>query len=109
VVENLDEPSKTILGISSSKAESVSRGEVRQELVSSHLGVSLMRCRKTVCTQNTPAIQSGTEDLTKIREAHQREKAAGRYVWFLMPDLLLSHKTSTALHDKRRLRGWKLR
>ena len=34
VVENLDQPSLPVLGVHSSKPESVSRGEVSRELVS---------------------------------------------------------------------------
>ena len=81
MVENPDQPSQPILGAQSSKLESVSRGEV---MVSSPLfDVDLVRCHKTVCTQDTPAVKSKTEDLSKIREEHQREKAAGRFVWLL--------------------------
>ena len=44
MVENPDQPSQPILGAQSSKLESVSRREVRRELVSSHLfDVDLMR------------------------------------------------------------------
>jgi hypothetical protein len=46
------------------------------------LAVDLMRYNKTVCTQDKPAVESKTEDLKKIREAHQKEKAAGRCVAF---------------------------
>lgn len=57
LVENPDQPSMPISSIHSSKSESVSRGEMRQE-------------------SDTPAIKSKTEDLSKIRETHQKEKAA---------------------------------
>jgi len=61
VVETPDQPMIPISGVHSSKSESVNRGEMRREL-------------------DTPAIKSKTEDLSKIREAHQKEKAAGRCV-----------------------------
>ena len=83
MVENTDQPSQLILGVHSARPESVSRGEVRREMVSPQLlAVDLMRYNKTVCTQDKPAVESKTEDLTKIREAHQKEKAAGRCVAF---------------------------
>jgi hypothetical protein len=40
-----------------------------------------MRWNKIVCTQDIPAVKSKAEDLSKIREAHEKEKVAGRYVW----------------------------
>ncbi|KAH9990602.1 cyclophilin-like domain-containing protein [Russula vinacea] len=58
LVENTDQPSQLILGVHSARPESVSRGEVRREM-------------------DKPAVESKTEDLKKIREAHQKEKAAG--------------------------------
>jgi len=81
VVENPDQPSMPISSVHSSKLESVSRGEVRRESVSSQLlDVDLVRCHEGVCMQDTPAINSKTEELSKIREAHQKERAAGRCV-----------------------------
>ncbi|KAI0286028.1 cyclophilin-like domain-containing protein [Russula aff. rugulosa BPL654] len=58
LIENPDQPSMPISGVPASKSESVSRGEMKREL-------------------DTPAIKSKTSDLSKIREEHQKEKAAG--------------------------------
>ena len=70
----------------------------------------LMRWNKIICSQDIPAVKSKTEDLSKIREAHEKEKAAGRYVWLLKPNLFSGlNRYTTALHDKQRLREWKLR
>lgn len=55
LIETPDQPSMPISSVHSSKSESVSRGEIR----------------------DTPAVKSKTEDLSKIRETHQKEKAAG--------------------------------
>jgi len=42
-----------------------------------------MGCYEATYTQDTPAIKAKTEDLSKIREAHQKEKIAGRCVRLL--------------------------
>ncbi|KAI0299276.1 cyclophilin-like domain-containing protein [Russula brevipes] len=73
LVENPEQPSVPVSDLFSSKpeAEAVARGQAKRELVSYQtLNVDLTRCHKTPFT-------SRSEDLSKIRETHQKEKAAG--------------------------------
>ena len=81
MIENPDQPSIPIPDVLSSKSGTVARGEAKRELVSRQPhGVDLKRCHRTDLTQDAPAVKSMSEDLSKIREAHQREKAAGKCV-----------------------------
>jgi len=57
LIENPDHPSIPIPDVLSSKSGTVVRGEAKREL-------------------EAPAVKSKSEDLSKIREAHQKEKAA---------------------------------
>jgi len=57
LMENLDQKSNPILDLFSSKSEKVTRGESKRE-------------------SDTPTTKPDGDDLSKIRETHQREKAA---------------------------------
>jgi len=83
VIENPDQPSVPNLNEFSLRPETVVRGEAKHEPVSPNSQiVDSMRCHNTNFMQDVPIVKSKNEDLSKIREAHQREKGAGRYVRF---------------------------